>query len=65
MRPAALLRVGFDITDDGPSGYRLIYYSMDRENGAYTWHETLSDVYKTAEEEFQIKRDEWEPAEDD
>lgn len=59
---AKLLPFGFDITDDGAGHYLLVYYSMDRAYEADTWHETLSDAYASAEEQFGVRREEWGPA---
>jgi hypothetical protein len=56
---------GFDITEDGAGHYVLVCFSTDGAYGADTWHETRSDAYESAGQQFGIRREEWGPVRDD
>jgi hypothetical protein len=58
---ARQLTFAFDITDDGAGGYLLLYFSTDQVYAADTWHPALDEAYRTAEEQFGVKRSEWGP----
>jgi hypothetical protein len=64
--PTATLRAfGFDIADDGAGNYLLVCFSVDGSYGADTWHETMADAIRSAEQQFGIRADEWGPARED
>ena len=60
---AKQLSFGFDITDDGAGNFLLVCFSADGAYGADTWHQTLSEAYASAEEQFGVRCSEWRPPE--
>jgi hypothetical protein len=56
---AKSLSFNFEITDDGAGNFLFVSYSADKAFGADSWHTTLDEAYRVAEEQFGIKRSEW------
>jgi hypothetical protein len=56
---ARIVSFDLDITDDGAGHYLLVCFSSDGDYGADTWHATLAEAYRSAEQQFGVRRDEW------
>lgn len=50
-----------EIQFDG-HGYLLCYSAQDGSTSSDTWHQSLSDAERAAEEQFGIKPTQWQPA---
>jgi hypothetical protein len=55
---------GFDITDDGSGSILLVCFSADGRYWADTWHESLDEACRSAEEQFALRRSEWANGQD-
>ncbi len=49
----------FDITDDGGSGFLLVYSSLDGRLAADNWYGTLPEAHAFAADAFGIEPGEW------
>lgn len=56
---AKLVNFRFSISDDGSGNFLLAYSSLDNAFAADSWHETIDEAYRLAEEMFDIKRSDW------
>ncbi len=59
--PTAVRELEFtlEITDDGGSGFLLIYESSDGSYCNDNWHQTVDQAIADAEESFGVTKDEW------
>ena len=56
---AKIVRFAFDITDDGAGGFALTCFSEDRVSTADSSHPSLDAAYVAAEEQYGVRRAEW------
>lgn len=56
---AKSLPFNFEITDDGAGNFLFVSCSTDNAFAADSWHATLDEAYRVAEEQFGIQRSEW------
>lgn len=59
--PAEVAVVDFEIIELA-GGYVLEYHSRNTRHWGDTWHETLEDAQRYAEEDFGIEPEEWQSA---
>jgi hypothetical protein len=59
--PTAMLRI---VQYEGDPGYYLLHLDKDARVTTDTWHATLDAAMAQAALEFQVKREDWKPAED-